>query len=117
MYGTSIQAVKLRGLQLQLSKQYRFYSRRRQCRDGGRDKCRHERYRLRVLLKVDRVVGREWYGTIDCQPYESPDENEEKGVDDQNSGWDNIVWARIPAHWHRSINVQLRINNPKDKHV
>ena len=89
--------MELKGLQLQLAKYYRFSSRRRQYRDGGRDKCHHERYRLRVVLKADRVLGREWQGTIDCHRYESPHKSEEKSVDDQNSDWDNIVWARVPA--------------------
>ena len=89
--------LELRGVQLQLSKQYPFYSRHRYYRDGGRDICHHERYRLSVILKVDRGIGREWYGTIECYRYESPYENEEKGVDDQNGGWDKIVQAYIAS--------------------
>ena len=89
--------LELRGVQLQLSKQYPFYSLHRYHRDGGRDKCHHERYRLSVILKVDRGIGREWYGTIECYRYESPYENEEKGVDDQNGDWDKIVRACIAS--------------------
>ena len=51
-----------------------------------------------MILKVDRGIGREWYGTIECYRYESPYENEEKGVDDQNGDWDKIVRACIAFH-------------------
>jgi hypothetical protein len=68
-----------------------------------------------VLLKVDRVPGRERYGITDGHRHESPGENEKKGVYDQNSGWDNIVWARVPAHG--SIKLRSRTDNPKDKYA
>ena len=78
-------------VQLQLSKHYRFYSLHRQYRDGSRDICHHESNSFLVILKADRDIGREWYGTLKCYPYESPYENEEKGVDDHNGSWDKIV--------------------------
>ena len=70
-----------------------------------------------MLLKVDRVPGesRERYGTTDLRSHESPGENEEKGVYDQNGNWDNIVWARVPAHV--SIKLRSGINNAKDRYT
>ena len=68
-----------------------------------------------MLLEVDRVLGRERYGTTDRHRHESPGENEEKGVYNQNGGWDNIVWTCVPAH--ESIRLRSSINNPKDSYT
>jgi hypothetical protein len=67
-----------------------------------------------VILKVDRIPDGEWYRITDGHRHESPRENDEKGVYDQNGGWDNIVWARVPAHG--SIKLRSSINNPRDTH-
>jgi len=50
-----------------------------------------------VLLQGDSVLGGECYRTLDRYRHESPSENEEKRVYDQNGGWEDIVWAGISA--------------------
>lgn len=67
-----------------------------------------------MILKVDRIPGRERHRIIDGHRHESPGENDEKGVYDQNGGWNNIVWARVPAHG--SIKLRSSMNNPKGAH-
>lgn len=66
-----------------------------------------------MLLKIDRVPVREWDGAADRHRQESPGENEEKGVDDENGDWDKIVWASIPSQG----SIELRSNNRKSRHV
>ena len=67
-----------------------------------------------MILRVDRIPYRERYRIIDGHRHESPGENYEKGVYDQNGSWDNIVWARVPAH--ESIKLRSSINNPNGTH-
>jgi len=56
-----------------------------------------------VLPHFDGVRDGEWYRSADRNGEESPGENEEQRVYEENGGWDNIVQAQIPMYMCSTI--------------